>query len=258
MNAFYTQEVEGYTPAAAAASPWSKRHQSGIPIAGLLAHTLTSSIHTEGLFLARISIDILRPAPMAVTQTRCERTATCDAGTWARATLVAAGRDVAVATALFTHGREPDEAVQTAPYPSPDLAPNEPINRRIDTGMDSKVLYGGLKVRGPGAAWVRPRLSILDAEPASPTVGAVMAADFGGALSSVHDGRIWSFANVDLNVHFARSPRSEWIRVQSVTHTQGEGSALVDTRLSDLFGDFAYARQTLFIAPQPSADRLKP
>ena len=250
----YAQTGNGFLPQAAAASPWAPKFQSGIPIAGLLAHFCENARADAPMMLARISIDILRPAPMELTETRCVICHEDGASQHLEASLLVGGVEVARATAMrVASSRLPPMLPQTA-YPPPDEAPDRPINRRIDPGMESRVLFGGLTERGPGAAWVRPTVEIITGRSVSPVVAAAMGADFGGALSSVHDGRVWSFANVDLCIHYFRPPVSEWIRVESVMLTEGMGSALVDMRLADLQGDFARAHQTLFIAPQPSRE----
>lgn len=246
-------------PQPAAVSPWAAKFQSGIPIAGLLAHVCENAQAAASMMLARLSIDILRPAPMEPTEARCAVSHEDGGSQHLEASLWIGGVEVARATALRVgiDRMQPAAAAQIS-YPPPDEAPDRPINRRIDPGMETRVLYGGLTERGPGAAWVRPTVEIISGKSASPVVGAAMGADFGGALSSVHDGRIWSFANVDLCIHYFRQPVSDWIRVQSTMITEGTGSALVDTRLADLEGDFGRAHQTLYIAPQPSrADRMK-
>jgi hypothetical protein len=106
---------------------------------------------------------------------------------------------------------------------------------------------GGLESPGPGAVWARFSGEIVVGTPISPFVQTAMASDFGSGLSSFVDWREWSFANVDLSLHLTRMPAGPWIRVAAETGSAGNGTAIVDTRLADLDGEFGHAHQTLFL-----------
>jgi hypothetical protein len=257
--AFYASAGESFEPLLPAASPWNTATQSGVAMAGLLAQRLEQTPATAEMMVARLTMDILRPAPMALTSVNCALTRDGRNMQNIEAVLEVDGRVVARASVLRVRvATSPPHQPRETAYPPPEDAPNKPLNRHYDRGMESRVLFGGLVERGPGAAWVRPRVDLVCGQAARPTAAAVMAADFGGALSSIHDSRQWSFANVDLSIHFIRQPASDWIRVESRTLSEGDGSALVETILADLEGVFGHAHQTLFITPQrPLAPRPK-
>jgi acyl-coenzyme A thioesterase PaaI-like protein len=249
VEAFYIPIGEAFEPSEAAVSPWDPKLQSGVALIGLLTHAVERTPAAADMMLARLTMDILRPAPMAATSATCRITRDGRNMQNLEAVLEVDGKAVARATALRVRlATSPAHQPDTV-YPPPEAAPDVPLNRRHGKGSESRVIYGGLKELGPGAAWSRPIIDLVRGEPVTPLEAATMAADFGGALSCIHDGREWSFANVDLAIHFVRPPVSDWIRIEAMTMSDGDGSALAETRLADLQGEFARAHQTLFITP---------
>jgi acyl-coenzyme A thioesterase PaaI-like protein len=247
---FYLPANGGFEPLEAAQSPWNARLQSGVAMAGLIAHAIEQTPAAAEMMLTRLTVDILRAAPMTITQATCALTRDGRNLQTLDVALSVGGQPVARATALRVRLAASPPHFAAGAHPPPDAAAEaKPVNRRHVAGTETRLLYGGLTKRGPGAAWVRPRVDLVAGLPTSPLVAAAMAADYGSAVSCILDSRDWSFANVDIAVHFVRPPVSTWIRAESRTIGDGAGSALVDTTLADLEGDFGYAHQTLFVAP---------
>ena len=254
-NHFYSQDGTALLPNPPAQSPWNPRHQSGVAIAGLLMHALEGLPAHRPMQLTRFTLDILRPAPMAPVEVHAAVTRDGSRIQNLVAEIRADGEPVARALGVRVRIADTPSA---GPRISPDVSlaqsPDRPLVRRDPnrSGVETRLIRGGLVQSGPGAAWIRPSSELLLGLDASPMVAAAMASDLGLGLSAVFDSRKWSFANVDLAIHFIRPPRTAWVHLAAETNALGNGLALVDSVLCDEEGEFARAHQTLFIDALPS------
>ncbi|MET0181418.1 MAG: acyl-CoA thioesterase domain-containing protein, partial [Caulobacterales bacterium] len=156
-NYFYTREGDAFAPTLLSQSPWDGRAQSGQAIAALVAHTLEASGDLGNAQIARFTLDILRPAPMAPTRVTW-RVARAGRRVRLLEGVFLAGGDAAVkATVLAVAPDAPHPASQELPPPpiSPEAAPRIQIADRI-TGLDTRLV----RRRGENAAryhsfWVR-------------------------------------------------------------------------------------------------------
>ena len=98
---------------------------------------------------------------------------------------------------------------------------------------------------GPGIAWMRPRVALVEGEEITPTQRVLLAADAGNGISAPLDWQTHIFINTDLTVHLLRPPRGEWVCLDSVTHVEGVG--MTDTALWDEHGRIGRAAQTLLV-----------
>ena len=108
-------------------------------------------------------------------------------------------------------------------------------------------MEGAFEIPGPGTAWVRLRVPVVDDEDPSPVVRAAAAADLGNGLSSVLRQRDWLYINPDLTVQLARPPAGEWIALRSVTYPGTTGAGVAESALYDAAGRFGRATQSLLI-----------
>jgi hypothetical protein len=163
----------------------------------------------------------------------------------------AGGKICARATALRVRLADSPVSAERLEYPSPEDTPAVSLARRDPkrAGLETRILRGGLKEIGPGEGWVRPAVEILPGVAASPLVAATMAADLGSGLSTIFPHGVWSFANIDIAIHFVRPPETDWIFVDAETISAGDGTGLVNSTLADRRGPFARAHQTLFVEP---------
>lgn len=257
-DSYYVPDGDGFRPLLPAQSPWDTRHQSGVAIAGLLMHALEALPSAGPMQITRFTLDILRPAPMAVVSVHASVVRDGTRIQNLRAELRSGADPVARAIAVrVREAATPVAGARHAPLLPLAEAPNRPLVRRDPqrAGVETRLIQGGLTKSGPGAAWIRPGRSLLPGVPASPLVAAAMASDLGLGISAVFDSRAWSFANVDLAIHFIRPPRGEWIHLAAETHASGNGLALVNSILCDEEGEVARAHQTLFVNALPVRDR---
>ncbi|WP_148216874.1 thioesterase family protein [Phenylobacterium zucineum] len=251
----YGRTGERFSPEAAAMSPWDRRLQGGVALGALLTHLVEETPAPSPMLLTRLTIDIIRPVPFQPLVGRAEIIRDGRNMQNIEARLEHEGALVAAASAVRVRLAETPASPMTGDYPPPEDAPDRPLVRsdRRRGGLETRILSGGLLESGPGQAWGRPAMDLFPGTPVSLTAGAAMVADIGSAVSSEVDSRRWSFANVDLVLHFTRAPESEWVLIDARTLSAGNGVGLVDSILADRRGPFARAHQTLFIAPQPAA-----
>lgn len=240
-----------YWPRAVASSPWQADLQGGPALAALLATLLEGAPTLEPMLTARVTVDILRPTPMKPLKggalivrdgRRMQNVA---------AELTQDGVLVARATSLRIRLGESLPVPMTGVWPGLDEASTRPLVRRDPgrAGLETRLVSGGLLEHGPGVMWARPAVDLYPGHPLSPVAASLQIADHGSALSSILDSRQWTYANMDVAVHFTRAPTSEWILLDARTVTSGLGVGLVNSILADLRGPFARAHQTVFLEP---------
>ena len=97
--------------------------------------------------------------------------------------------------------------------------------------------------------WARPRIAVLAGdEPLTGLQHAVLVGDSASGVSAELDWDVWTFLNVDLDVHLARPVQGSWLRMDATTQLGRHGSALARSTLSDAPGRSARR-------PRPSSSR---
>ncbi|MBB4615417.1 thioesterase family protein [Novosphingobium taihuense] len=248
LPTWFYEESEGvFTPSVLALGPWDRRWQNGVALAGLVAHLWERAPAPVAMVPARLTLDILRPTPMGPISARVTPLREGRKLQLLEVELLADGVPTIRATALRVREAEAPALAEAIHPLAPEGLPTLNGKRsRFGHIIETRLESGGLEVLGPGVVWARFLGEIVRGMRISPLVTAAMVADFGSGLSSVMDWREWSFANVDISLHLARMPRSEWIRVAARTASSGNGIGVVATSLADLNGDIGHAHQTLF------------
>lgn len=241
-----------------ARGPWDARAQHGGAPCGLLAHLAESAVEGEGWQLARLTVELIRPVPVDVLTSGV----TAETGrTTSRVEIVllSQGKAVAKAHALLVRAQPivlPDDLVQPATTPlrpprdctAALRIPGLPDVRSFYyTAMEGRVAAGTPEAPGPGAAWLRLTVPLIDGLPNSPAMRAAAAADFGNGLSWVLPAERFTFANADVSLQLARLPAGEWIGLDSVTTISANGRGCTTTQLHDEAGPFGMATQTLLV-----------
>lgn len=248
----------------ATAGPWFPGAQHMGPPSALLTRALERAAPRDDVRLARLTVEVLGRVPlgeMAVTA-RVERAGrTIELVT---AELVAGGRAVARAAGWF-HGVVGTEAAGPAPggAAGPLPGPEEGTTRALPAGwlpgyldaVEWRWIAGALDVPGPGRAWGRLRVPVVegpDGTPEEPTPSQRVAAiaDSTNGLASRLDLNAWLFVNTDLTLHLHRPPEGEWVGLDadSVIGPQGAGTAF--SVVHDARGPVARAAQALTVRPR--------
>lgn len=249
-HAYFDATASGFAPTEAASSPWDAAHLSGVAIGGLLAHAIDGV--SGGMSVARLTIDILGTAPRVESTVGVTVRRDGSRLRLIEAELESGGRVWARATALLVRIAETPVSEHPLAWPQPEsIAPSPPSGRAALSGaMQRRIVHGSPREAGPGAMWSRIDIAMVAGVPLSPLVRATMLGDMGSAIGSVLPVRDFTFANVDIAIHFSRMPRGEWLLIESLTDTAGTGHAIVSSTFSDREGVYARGHQILFVAPR--------
>ncbi len=236
--------------------PWNPAHQHGGPPTALLARAIERLAQSTGAGrVARLTVEFLRPIPIARLSVTCEVTR---AGRTVQELVAHArtddGQPVVRAIALCMQEIAtplPAHAV-LAPAPAlPETSPPwefpffvEPIGYHV--GMELRVA-GGAFGSGAMAAWMRMRFPLLPGEEPSPLQRVVIAADSGNGLSVLLDPKRYTFVNPDLTVYLHRMPEGEWVLLDARTVASPTGVGLAEAKLSDQRGEIGRSMQSLVV-----------
>ena len=238
-----------------AAGPWGAGLQHGGAPASLIAWVAERTPARGPMRVARITVDLLRPVPIARLEIRTQ--------------VVREGRKIQLLSVSLLHEsvevvrasvlKVREEALmlpQTAAeekvtLPGPERgAPTEGVlgdnAAAFIKGLELRVVKGAFREPGPAAIWFRAHRPIIEGEPIAPLMRVATAADFCNGVSSVLDFRSWTFINADLTISLARMPVGEWILLDARSWLDG-GSGIAFAKLGDQRGYFGRAVQSLVI-----------
>lgn len=262
--AVFSHQNEAWLPSVLSRGPWDARAQHGGAPSALFAHLAEAALPEPGWRLARLSIELVKPVPVAPLTVRQE---TFPGRSTTRMTIDLLADDalVARAHALLLRGKP-----LTLPPGLPGWSPAEllppPADCRerlripgmpggtsfYESAMEILMAQGGPASPGPAAAWFRLTVPLVQDQPTSPAMRAAAAADFGNGLSWVLPLDRYLFANADLSLHLHRQPEGEWIGLMSETQADGGGTGTTLSRLYDVRGPIGVATQTLVMRERPT------
>jgi hypothetical protein len=235
--------------------PWDPGAQHAGPPSALLAR----AIESPGWFVGRITIEILRPVPLAPLTVAQRVLRPGRSVELVEAVLAEAGgerREIARAAAwrLLPQDGVPAEPGEPAPA-GPDHGRAQPFfptgqDVGYHTAMDYSFIEGAFLEPGPAVVWMRMRQPLVDGEPPSPLARVLVAADAGNGVSATLDYRRFLFINTELTVHLVREPAGEWVCLDSATRLGDRGVGLAETVLWDEHGRLGRAAQTLLVRPR--------
>lgn len=258
-SAVYTRDGPTWQPGELSRGPWDPRAQHGGAPCALLAHVAESEMTEPGWALARLSVELVRPVPIAALTTRCSAqpsrsTTRLGIDLFAGDTLVARAHALMLRQqALTLPDNLPGASVPQLRPPPQDCSeririPGLPEGRYFhQAAMETRVAQGNAGQPGPGAAWFRLAVPMVQGVPTSPAMRAAAAADFGNGLSWVLPADRYLFSNADLSLHLHRPPTGEWIGLMSESQVDGSGTGTAVSRLFDTEGPIGIAIQTLVL-----------
>lgn len=260
-EAVYLPEGDGrFASTPLSAGPWDPNGQHAGASAALLAHRMERHDVAEGVrpFLARLTIDLVRPAPIASLEVSVRTVRAGRRAHWLEGGVVADGREVARATGLRVIG-EPVPLREGAtpshdPPPPPDTV--DPVEDGQDApwlmfwhGIDFRPFKGERGVPGPGGVWFDLRAPLIAGVENTPLMRVLAAADFALGIGSALDFDAFAFPNADLTVHLHRYPAGSWVAVDAETWVEPEGgTALAEATLWDERGRIGRAVQSLVLS----------
>lgn len=262
---FFTVEAansgeEWFLPTEMARGPWDPDACHAGPPTAMLIRALERAL--PSLRLARISVELGRPVPMAGFRIDVEVLRAGRASGNTRATLfdrdgaprvTASGMHVAASANPLFAGLLDNSGVTTPRLA--DAVPGEfPIRRLLhgQTGFNRavEVRYPPGEDNRPGATtvWMRT-ITMLPGEEPSPFQRVASLADCGNAFSRHAEPDQVQFINTDLVIALHRDPIGEWLGSRAVSQWQPTGVGLADAVLFDDRGLVGRALQTMLLRP---------
>ena len=255
-QAFYTQTGPGeFDSSPLTAGPWSASSQHGGPPSALLVREIECYQPRDGHRLARVSVDILTPVPVAPLTISVAELRTGKRVQLLEATAQAAGRTVLI-------GRAWRIAAASADFPAgaPELVPGGVKPTAQDrmfpqawhsggylSAIDWCFEAGSFAADGPARAWARPTVALVDGEPMTAWQRVLTVGDSGSGISACAPPEEYPAINCDFSVVLHRDPVGEWIGMDSRTVVTPGAGALTQTTVFDAAGMAGLATQTLVV-----------
>lgn len=258
-SALFSIDGDTFVPSGLTRGPWSPDAQHGGPPAALLLRAIEAVDAPNPMQVARATFELLRPVPLTpLTIT----TVTLRPGRRVQlvgASLFSGDTEVVRATALRVRTADialPDDVPVDVGVPElparesggriPFAAVDSELEHFHLDAMEIRAVAGGFDRAGPGTAWFRLRVPVVEGEEPSGAVRAVATADFGNGLSWVLPDD-WLFINPDLTVHLLREPVGEWICLAARTLPSPTGLGMAESAVYDERGRVGRSVQSLLL-----------
>jgi len=250
--AFYRREGAQFAATEYTRGPWDPGAQHAGPPSALIARELERCEPREGARIGRITIEILKPVPLARLSVEARVARPGRSVELLEASLSGPDGELMRARAwrlLAGEVRldEPDPGAAPAPPESGATRAFFPTGEGLGyhTAMEYRFVRGSFLEPGPATVWMRMQVPLVEGEEPSPLERVLVAADSGNGVSAALDWTSYLFINTDLSVHLLREPVGEFVCLDAVTHVDGLG--LADTALWDERGRLGRSAQTLLV-----------
>jgi hypothetical protein len=236
--------------------PWDPNAQHGGAAAALIVRAFEQLPAPEGLSLARVTYEFVRPAPVGPVEVRAEVVRPGKRVQLLEASMLADGVEVVRARALQVRAADAGAAaVDGGPAPAgPEHGHSAEIRppHRPMFALDAMeiVFVSGVWGEGPSTAWFRLRTPLVPGETPSPLQRLAAAGDFGNGISATLSWYEYLYINPDLTLYVERAPSGEWICLESETRISADGIGLAESVLYDSRGRVGRATQALLVAPR--------
>ena len=246
----------GFVATPLASGPWDPNAQIGGAPAALLARAFERVPAAEGLTVARLTYDFMRPAPIGPLEVHAEVARPGRRVQLLEGSMLAEGVEVVRARALRILAADGAHAHsgETAPPPGPGQGHAGELpglhRPRFATDAVEVRFIAGTFGGGPATAWFRLARPLVGDETPSALQHLAAASDFGAGLSGTLPREEYLFINADLTLYVERQPVGEWICLDSQTRIVRGGIGVAESVLYDERGRVGRATQALLIAPR--------
>jgi len=258
MAAFYLADGDRFLSTELTRGPWSNEHQHGGPPAALMGRALERlGEDAAELFLARVTIELLRPVPIAPLTVRAEVVRPGKSVQRVEAVLRAGEIEVARATGVRIRRRSVALPLGGASTPPPVSGAPEALARFEFPFFQHEVGYHrAVDVRFARGAWgdrevvvwARPTVALVEGEPLSAAQRVLCIVDAESGVCPPVDPRKYTFVNPDLTVYFERPLEGEWLGVAARAGAHEHGAGIADSLLFDRRGPIGRGAQSLVVA----------
>jgi hypothetical protein len=257
-DAVFHADGDLLVPSALARGPWSPDAQHGGGPAALLARAVERCDPGPANFVARLTVELLRPVPLKPLLVTAHTTRPGKKVQLVAASMVADGVEVARAAALRVRSEELDLPRVESPSTMGDPDAAAPFELDVQftregagvgfwSAMDVRLERGSWMESGPAAVWFRLRVPIVGGEEISPLQRVAAAGDFGNGISASLERGRFLFINPDLTVYLHRYPAGEWVGLDATTASEPVGVGLAAALLHDEQGVIGRSLQALLV-----------
>ncbi len=263
VDAVFVQVGDVYEATELGLGPWYPGALHGGAPAALIVHAVNGHAVADGLRLARITYEFVRPVPQAALAVAIEVVRP-----GRRVTLIDAalrdgeGTEVTRARALLVRPSEVDPPAGPLggppSFPGPEQGvPNDWEGRQrrgfATDAMEIRFVKGRFLERGEAIAWFRLRHPLVAGRAVHPLETVAAASDFGNGIAAVLDWDRHVFINPDLTLYVERPPVDEWVALESQTRIAAGSVGVAESVMWDRRGRIGRAIQSLVIGPRPPA-----
>jgi Acyl-CoA thioesterase N-terminal domain/Acyl-CoA thioesterase C-terminal domain len=248
------EDGERFVATELARGPWDPNAQHGGAASALMARAIERHEPGPASHVARLTIELLRPVPIAPLTVRTRTVRPGKKVQLVEASIVSDGTEVA--RALGLRMRETALEVPGASgavdrlVVGPDAADRFVFERigpiSFGGAMEIVPVHGGIEKIGRATVWFRLVVPVVAGEETSPLMRVAAAADFGNGVSAVVDWNAgWMFINPDLTIYLSRYPTTEWVAIDAQTHPSDQGVGFAEAGLYDESGRIGRSVQSL-------------
>lgn len=252
-----------FVPDPSSHAPWSTDMLHGRLIGGLAARAVEASVDASSHQVARLTVDLFRPAgmgPVKLTSRRIRRGRRIEV---IDVTVSSDGHDVARVTALvLATGAEPPGRIwrpEPSTWPEPSLvAEDVDENAEPGDGWEFHPVDGGFNTGERTRVWTNDTRSLVDNEEMSPLVRAALSGDLACPLANSSDDGL-HYINADYTLAFGRYPIGPWIGLEVNQQIAADGVSMASCTLVDETGPFATSTgSSLTTTPMRTPEQLEP
>lgn len=241
-----------FAPTAQAVGPWDSGLLFGGVPAGLAVHEVERQVGISQWQAARITTDLVRPAPRAVLNVEVDIVRQGSRAVVATASVLAGPKLVARSSLLLIPGAGDRDDDGTSDEDTP--AQHEPTT--IYTPHPSifevlEVRAGDIRSDGE-RGWARLNADVVAGEPASDLARAAVVADLAAGMTNTRRGVV-EFINADVSLFLERVPSSDWLRLDIKRPDLDSGITVASASIGDEVGPAGRAVMTSVRAAQAVA-----
>jgi hypothetical protein len=254
-DALFYRDGDVFVPSQYTQGPWDPNAQFGGSPAALLATLVEQTPTLVPMQIARLTVDLLRPVPVAPLRADVQIVREGKKIQVVAASLLAGDQEVARSTGLrirlgdlgereIPHGRVP-RPLPDSPRPTEDdpFPVNPPGSRQA-----VEYLFEGVGGHFRYPTWVRLRVPVLAGEPASPVARLLYTADLASGIGQPN-GLLVRGINADVAVNVLRYPEGDWLCLDGNGWMSPAGIGQVQANLWDTNGIAATVSMARVVDP---------
>jgi Thioesterase-like superfamily len=257
-GALFERHGSRFVPTPLARGPWHPRALHGGAPSALFAHVCEQHDPGPASFIARLTVELMRPVPLAPLELEVRTIRPGRKVQWLQAALFDEhGTEVARATALRIRTADVDTDGSVHPVAVPPPGPEGHRGQELFSlqeravgfwnANEVRLVQGSWTEAGPAIAWFRLQCMVVAGEPVSPFMRVAACADFGSGVGNPVRLTNAAAINPELTIHVHRHPEGEWVALESGAWAERHGVGMAETRLHDVHGVLGRAAQSLLV-----------